>query len=89
MALITVADVVQSVLTPLSSGYELAGAAAGLDREVTWTMSARPGSPIFPALKPGEIALAAAPRLRQLEPPAHLAPLIEWLAKLRPAAEAA
>ncbi len=86
MALVTVADVLAEVLARQPGGYTLAGGAAGLEREVTWTMSARPASPIFPTLKPGELALASAAQLRELDPPANLALLVDWLAERQAAA---
>ncbi|HMA37964.1 MAG TPA: helix-turn-helix domain-containing protein [Chloroflexia bacterium] len=81
MPLVTIADVIHTVLAPLAGGYTLLAGAAGLDHEVTWPAMARPGSPIFPVLKPGELALAAGPSLAQLDPPAHLAALVDGLAE--------
>jgi purine catabolism regulator len=54
---------------------------AGLVREVAWAVSARPGAPLFPTLKGGELARAAATALARLDPPASLAQLIAGLAE--------
>jgi purine catabolism regulator len=81
MPLVTVADVLHTALTPLPGGYTLAAGEKGLLHEVTWTVTARPSSPIFPVLKPGEQALAAAPALHQRDAPASLPTLLAWLAE--------
>ncbi|HUS15021.1 MAG TPA: PucR family transcriptional regulator ligand-binding domain-containing protein, partial [Chloroflexia bacterium] len=79
-ALITVADVLHSVLGG-DGGATVLGGAAGLRHEATWPVLARPTSPIFPTLKAGDIALATAHALRELDPPADLALLIDGLAE--------
>src|SRR5690242_19270415 len=81
MPLVTVADVLHTALAPLPGGYTLTAGGAGLLHEVTWTVTARPSSPVFPVLKPGELALASAVALHQLDPPASLPTLLAWLAE--------
>jgi PucR family transcriptional regulator, purine catabolism regulatory protein len=81
MPLVTVADIAHGVVEPLAGALVVLGGAAGLEAEVTWPTMARPGSPIFPAIKPHEIALASAPALGLLDPPASLPLLIGGLAE--------
>ncbi|MDQ2810060.1 MAG: PucR family transcriptional regulator ligand-binding domain-containing protein, partial [Chloroflexota bacterium] len=79
MPLVTVADIL-TLLTPLAAATVLGGA-AGLEREVTWPVPARPTPPIFHAPKVGELALAAVAALHHLDPPPDLGNLIGWLAE--------
>ncbi len=79
MPLVTVADILP-LLTPTGAAVVLGGA-AGLDREVTWPVPARPTPPIFHTPKAGELALAAAATLQHLDPPPDLSALIAWLAE--------
>src|SRR5436305_5538987 len=82
MDLLTVQETITVALAPLAGGAPpvLAGQ-AGLERAVAWAASARPGAPLFPTLKGGELALAAAGALARLDPPTSLAQLIAGLAE--------
>jgi len=81
MSLVTVGDLLRGEAVSPTSGYRLLAGGAGLDREVSWPAIARPGSPIFPTIKAGELALASASALQQLDPPADLGVLITGLAE--------
>jgi purine catabolism regulator len=81
MPLLTVRETLDAALAPLVSEAAVLAGEAGLEREVAWAVTARPSPPLFPVLKGGELALAAATALARLDPPPSLAQLIAGLAE--------
>jgi purine catabolism regulator len=81
MPLLTVRETLDAALAPLVGTVAVVAGAAGLVGEVAWAVTARPSPPLFPVLKGGELALAAATALARLDPPPSLAQLIAGLAE--------
>src|SRR5690242_9527551 len=80
MPLLTVRETL-AALAPVVGEVPVVAGEAGLEREVAWAVTARPSPPLFPVLKGGELALAAAPALARLDPPTSLGQLIAGLAE--------
>jgi len=65
----------------LPPGTDLLAGEASLLREVTWASSLRVRPPAFPKLAQGEMALLSTEWLELIDPPLHLAQVIEGLAQ--------